>query len=653
MLLHAVPLLILAGLYGFLSILLGFSLLRERRASGSGSRSGSSSPSSPRSRRCSRGSPWRNATRCPTSRRGSSSSAPPRWPCPGSSCSSGRSRVARQRAQAVREAEEIASERGREAAAISRLSTALARAQTGEEAAVSFFDEVDALLEPDALLLAQVDEQLATVSGFAARGVDEEWWRGVRLDLDDDTGAIVSVVRERAACDLRCRHRRQRQPRARRCGGAKSAAFVPLLSEGDVVGVLVAATREPQELHARRARPRPGSGERGRPCSRPDAVERGAAGGARARAAGRGDRPPRSLRARPRDRPPVAVEETAKAIGVTRSFVRLGELGEPMPVLAEWNAPGVESVGDMAARLPALNLAARERRTVAVDDIETSEEIADPELGDLQALLDLDVKATLATPIVVFDRMIGVFNLHRTEKTRWLPGEIALAEAVARELGLAIHTARLLGENEQRLRRQETLIQAAQVLTSDLGSSPSSTGSSRRWSPSPVPRRRTAGSSSPIARCSAAGRSSASRVERRPADSSRGHDRTRAPDRQRPHPRLRGRRAASPAVRGLQRRHVHADHLAGGPRRSRRLLARGGTLRRGRPRGRRGLCALRLARAPQRGELRGASARRRCSAASTGSHRFSARRSRVRRLWTRSRRLPVTRSEAMHPWCWS
>ncbi len=64
--------------------------------------------------------------------------------------------------------------------------------------------------------------------------------------------------------------------------------------------------------------------------------------------------------------------------------------------------------------------------------------------------------------------MIGVFGMHRNEAARWLPGEIALAEAVARELGLAIHTARLLAENEQRLRRQETLIQAAQVLTSDL-----------------------------------------------------------------------------------------------------------------------------------------------------------------------------------------
>ena len=139
------------------------------------------------------------------------------------------------------------------------------------------------------------------------------------------------------------------------------------------------------------------------------------------------------------------------------------------------------------------------------------------------------------------------------------------------------------------------------------GSSPSSTGSSRRWSPSPVPRRRTAGSSSPIARCSAAGRSSAC-----PSGTSAGRFLQKArsarsrPAAVRPHPRLRGRRAAAPepAVRGLQRRHVHADHLAGRSPRRLGVCSRGGTLRRGRPRGRRGLRALRLARAPQRGELR-------------------------------------------------
>jgi PAS domain S-box-containing protein len=139
-----------------------------------------------------------------------------------------------------------------------------------------------------------------------------------------------------------------------------------------------------------------------------------------------------------------------------------------MPVLAEWNAPGVGPVGESAPNLPAMNLAARDRRTVAVGDVEASEEIGDPSLGGARSLLDLGTKATVATPILFFGELIGVFSLHRAEPSRWLPGEIAFAEAVARELGVAIHTARLLGENERRLRRQETLIEAAQVLTSDL-----------------------------------------------------------------------------------------------------------------------------------------------------------------------------------------
>ena len=44
----------------------------------------------------------------------------------------------------------------------------------------------------------------------------------------------------------------------------------------------------------------------------------------------------------------------------------------------------------------------------------------------------------------------------------------SLAEAVAREVGLALHTAELLEENRLRLGRQAALVQAAQVMTSEL-----------------------------------------------------------------------------------------------------------------------------------------------------------------------------------------
>jgi PAS domain S-box-containing protein len=472
MLLHAVPLLALAGLYGLVSILLALSLLRERRASWLGI------------------GIWLLFTvlgaiaallavlalagRDPLEDE-------PSWlvllsavaiAVPGVIVlARGHERTllvsARRR---VDEAETIASERGREAEAISRLSTALASAQSGEEAAVSLFDELEALLGPDVLLVARVDEERRTAAGLAARGVDEEWWRGVELDLDDDTGAIVSVVRDRAP---RAIYDVVTSPEVNRALAdaveAKSAAFIPLLSEGDVVGVLVAVTRTSHrsftaaELDVAQGLASEAALALGR--TRSSEALRAALERERLIAEiGRRVRSELDLDTVLR----VAVEETAKAIGVSRSFVRLGELGEAMPVLAEWNAPGVESVGDAAPSLPAMNLAARERRTVAVEDAETSEEIADPSLGDREAVLQLGARATLATPIVVFDTVIGVFGLHRAEPGRWLSGEIALAEATARELGLAIHTARLLDENVQRLRRQETLIEAAQVLTSDL-----------------------------------------------------------------------------------------------------------------------------------------------------------------------------------------
>ncbi len=118
--------------------------------------------------------------------------------------------------------------------------------------------------------------------------------------------------------------------------------------------------------------------------------------------------------------------------------------------------------------MPVSNLAARERRTVAVADVLDAPELQDEVLGGVQTLIDLGTRSVLATPIVVFDRMIGVLGLHRPEPGPWSAGDVSLAEAVAREIGLALHTARLLDENERRLGEQSALLKAAQVVTSEL-----------------------------------------------------------------------------------------------------------------------------------------------------------------------------------------
>jgi PAS domain S-box-containing protein len=164
----------------------------------------------------------------------------------------------------------------------------------------------------------------------------------------------------------------------------------------------------------------------------------------------------------------IAVEEVGRATGVARAFIRLGAPGEEVPTVSEWDAPGFGPVGDAAPRLPVSNLAAREQRTVPIGDIMSAPELDDPTLGGRATLLDLGTRAVLATPIRVFDRTIGVFGLHRPEPTTWTAGEISLAEAVSRELGLAVHAAQLLRENQRRLEQQQSLVMSAQVLTSDL-----------------------------------------------------------------------------------------------------------------------------------------------------------------------------------------
>ena len=370
----------------------------------------------------------------------------------------------------LREAEERATVRGREADASSRLSAALSRVHTADEAASFLFDEVHALLEPDVLMLAVVDEEGRRATGFASRGVDDEWWRGVTLDLDRDTGALVTVARERTALAIYDIEAATNVNRALADQvAAKSAAFVPLISEGKVGGVLVAATRTLRrdftsaELDVVQGL----ASEAALALSRTRSNEALRVALERERliaAIGRRVRSELDVDAVLQ----VAVEETAAAVGVSRCFVRLGEPGQEMRVVAEWDAAGIGPVGEVAPRLPVLNLAARERRTVAVGDIATATEIDDPTLGSRTSHLEIGTNAVIATPILVFDRLIGVFALHRSDVSRWAPGEIALAEAVARELGLAIHTASLLRDNERRIRRQETLIQAAQVLTSDL-----------------------------------------------------------------------------------------------------------------------------------------------------------------------------------------
>ena len=265
-------------------------------------------------------------------------------------------------------------------------------------------------------MLAEVDEDARRARGFASHGIDEAWWRQVSLDLDQDVGGIVTSVRDRApfaVFDAASSPNINQELAS--AVGARSAAFVPLLSEGRCTGVLAVASSEPRlfssaemELMVDLAN------ETALALGRTRSKEELQAALDRERLLAEVSRRVRSeldLDALFR----VAVEEVGRAVGVSRCFIRLGKEGGPLPVHAEWDAPGVGSLSSLAEHLPVSNLAAREGKTVAIDDVLTAPELDDSSLGGRDTLVDLGTHSVLATPILVFERMIGVFGLHRPE----------------------------------------------------------------------------------------------------------------------------------------------------------------------------------------------------------------------------------------------
>jgi PAS domain S-box-containing protein len=373
----------------------------------------------------------------------------------------------------AREAERLVSVRDRELDAVARLVNSLARIQEPTEAARTLLDEVESLLDTDfnALALVTQDEDEATGLVARSRGQTLAWWSDVRVHLHNEPSGIASAFFEAAPVAV---YDVQSSPlvsqRLAKAAKAKSAAFVPLIVEERVIGVLVAATTQDlrafttEELRLIDAL----AGEAAIALDRTRSASALDEALARERLVARISRRVRSvhdLDAVTR----VAVTETGRALGASRCFIRLGGATEPMPIRAEWFAEGLQAIGDAAvAALPVTNLAARERRTVAVTDVLDAPELEDPSLGSVALLTGLGTRSGLATPVIVFDRMIGTLTLHRREPGSWAQADVLLAEAVAREIGLALHTARLLEENERRLGEQTALLKAAQTVTSEL-----------------------------------------------------------------------------------------------------------------------------------------------------------------------------------------
>ncbi|HEX4527242.1 MAG TPA: GAF domain-containing protein [Gaiellaceae bacterium] len=145
----------------------------------------------------------------------------------------------------TREAEERASVRDRELEAIAEISNALARARTPADAARPLVRQVTTLLGVGFAGVVVVADGNDVASGVYAelKGEPAAWWEDVQVDIRNEPSGIASAVFDAAPVTVYDISSSPRvSPRLAAMVGAHSGAWVPMIAEERVIGVLVVAS---------------------------------------------------------------------------------------------------------------------------------------------------------------------------------------------------------------------------------------------------------------------------------------------------------------------------------------------------------------------------------------------------------------------------
>ncbi|MGC9974435.1 MAG: GAF domain-containing protein, partial [Gaiellaceae bacterium] len=358
-------------------------------------------------------------------------------------------------------------------AAVAELSAALALAGDRESIARTVLDTLNELVGFDFSGLALIAADSSEARGLMARagGADVSWYPSLTVDLQNTVSGVRRAFETRTIFTIgdapgSSEVKTELIERA----GLKSVVFLPLEGERGVVGVVTAgATSEfrsfrPEQLSLMRMLAAEGTLALQRTDSL-SALERGL----------ERERLVAEISRRVRAELDIgrlidaALAETAKALDVTRCFIRLGDPDSAAPLRAEWRREGIEPIPPSATPYLAVStLALRERKTAAVSDVENDPRLGDDSLRGRKALLELGSRAVLSAPIVLFDSVIGALAAHTSEVRRWSDDDIAFIEAIARELGIALHTAGLIDENKRRLEEQKALLVATEAMANEL-----------------------------------------------------------------------------------------------------------------------------------------------------------------------------------------
>lgn len=162
----------------------------------------------------------------------------------------------------------------------------------------------------------------------------------------------------------------------------------------------------------------------------------------------------------------TTVTALGKAAGVDRCFIRLIDNDRSEPALSEvayeWASPGTVPLHEQHdQRTPILLMAALEGATVQTDDIMEDERLTNGEIpGTREELLDSQTRAVLATPLKWGDDLLGAVAFHSRTPRKWADSDIALIEAAAREVSIALNNAQRFTtavETAEKLRQVDQL----------------------------------------------------------------------------------------------------------------------------------------------------------------------------------------------------
>ena len=160
----------------------------------------------------------------------------------------------------------------------------------------------------------------------------------------------------------------------------------------------------------------------------------------------------------------ISVREISKAMqGATTAAVVYDETAGMGNLLAEYPPTTSEEY----TRIPLANnpLVERLQQTlspVLVDDVPSTETLSDTAK---QLLMKRGVKSVLIVPLIAGGQLLGYLNIDQSDRGRFRPGEIELAQTIANQTAIAIQNARLFDETQLRLNELTAINQLSRTIT--------------------------------------------------------------------------------------------------------------------------------------------------------------------------------------------